>query len=93
LVPEVWAIRKVAEADGPGIRIAVTGKSVEESSCVARCSTPNCEVCPPYPLDSSSLRSGDVDVLAAPRPALLPLSTRLPGSRVLKDRFDVAFVN
>ena len=30
-------------------------------------------------------------MLAAPRPALLPLSSRLSGSRVLADRFHAAF--
>ncbi|TMJ80528.1 MAG: transporter substrate-binding domain-containing protein, partial [Alphaproteobacteria bacterium] len=37
------------------------------------------------------LRAGKVDVLAAPRPALVQFSARLPGSRVVDDRFHVAF--
>jgi polar amino acid transport system substrate-binding protein len=39
------------------------------------------------------LRNGQIDAYAAPRPALLEMSTHLPGSRVLDDSFaTISFV-
>ena len=91
LVPDGSSIRNVADADQPGVRIAVTSKSVEE--IVLSRSLKRAEV---RSVDTISagfdlLRAKNADLLAAPRPALLPLSSRLPGSRVLTDRFHAAF--
>jgi polar amino acid transport system substrate-binding protein len=91
LVPDGSSIRNVADADQPGVRIAVTSKSVEE--IVLGNSLKRAEL---RSVDTISagfdlLRAKNADVLAAPRPALLPLSSRLPGSRVLTERFHAAF--
>ena len=91
LVPDGSSIRNVADADQPGVRIAVTSKSVEE--IVLSRSLKRAEV---RSVDTISagfdlLRAKNADLLAAPRPALLPRSSRLPGSRVLTDRFHAAF--
>jgi len=91
LVPDGSSIRNVTDADQPGVRVAVTSKSVEE--IVLNRSLKRAEL---RSVDTISagfdlLRTGNADVLAAPRPALLPLSSRLPGSRVLVDRFHAAF--
>jgi polar amino acid transport system substrate-binding protein len=91
LVPDHSSIRTVSDADQPRIRIAVTGKSVEE--IVLRSAIKEAEIrsVDTIPAGFELLRAGNADALAAPRPALLPLAARLPGSRVLDDRFHAAF--
>ena len=91
LVPDGSSIRNVTDADQPGIRIAVTSKSVEEivlSRALKRAELRSVDT---ISAGFDLLRAKNADVLAAPRPALLPLSSRLPGSRVLTDRFHAAF--
>jgi polar amino acid transport system substrate-binding protein len=91
LVKEGSAIRNVADADQPAMRIAVTRKSVEEivlSRALKRAELRSVET---IAAGFELLRAGNADVLAAPRPALLQFSSRLPGFRVLDDRFHVAF--
>lgn len=91
LVPAGSLIRNVTDADQPGVRIAVTRKSVEEivlSRMLKRAELRSLETI------SSGLelvRAGNADVLAAPRPALLQSSAQLPSSRVLEERFHAAF--
>jgi polar amino acid transport system substrate-binding protein len=91
LTPNGSSIRTVTDADQPGLRIAVTRKSVEE--IVLNHSLKRAELRDVDTIGAGFdlLRAGNADALAAPRPALLPLSARLPGSHVLEDRFHVAF--
>ena len=85
------SVRNVIDADQPGIRIAVTRRSVEEivlSRSIKRAELRGVDT---ISAGVDQLRAGNADVLAAPRPALLPLSARLSGTRVLEDRFHAAF--
>jgi len=91
LVTEGSAIRSVAEADQPGVRIAVTAKSVEEIVLGQSLKKAELRSVETIPAGFELLRAGNADALAAPRPALLGLASRLPGSRVLADRFHAAF--
>ena len=91
LVPEGSSIRNVADADQPGVRIAVTSKSVEEIVLSRSLKRAELRSVDTISAGFDLLRAKNVDVLAAPRPALLPLSSRLPDSRVLADRFHAAF--
>jgi polar amino acid transport system substrate-binding protein len=91
LVPDGSAIRAIADADKPGIRIAVTGKSVEENVLRSLLKQAELVVVETIPAGFELLRESKADVLAAPRPALIPLSSKLPGSRLLEDRFSAAF--
>ena len=91
LVPADSSIRNIADADQPGVRIAVARKGVEEivlSRIIKRAELRGVET---ISAGFELLRAGNVDVLAAPRPALLQSSARLPGSRVLEDRFHATF--
>jgi polar amino acid transport system substrate-binding protein len=91
LVPDGSSIRGVADADQPGVRIAVARESVEGivlSRLLRRAELRNVDT---IPAGLELLRTKNADVLAAPRPALLLLAPRLPGSRVLSDRFHAAF--
>ena len=87
LVAESSAIRNVADADKPGVRIAVTQKSVEEIVLTQAIKNAQLQGVDTIPAGFDLLRAGNVDVLAAPRPALAQFSARLPGFRVLEDRF------
>jgi len=91
LVREGSSIRMAADADQPGIRIAVTRKSVEEIVLKRSLKQAQLQEVDTIPAGFELLRAGNADVLAAPRPALLQFSSRLPGSRVLEDRFHSAF--
>jgi polar amino acid transport system substrate-binding protein len=91
LVPDGSSIRNVTDADQPGVRIAVTSKSVEEIVLSRSLKRAELRSVDTISAGFDLMRAGNADVLAAPRPALLPLSSRLPGSRVLVDRFHAAF--
>jgi polar amino acid transport system substrate-binding protein len=91
LVSDGSPIRNVTEADQPGVRIAVTSKSVEEIVLSRSLKRAELRSVDTISAGFDLLRAKNADVLAAPRPALLPLSSRLPGSRVLTDRFHAAF--
>lgn len=87
LVPAGSSIHKLADADQPGIRIAVSAKSVEDivlSGVLKRAELRRVET---VGSGFELLRTGNVDVLAIPRPTAMLFSARLPGSRVLEDRF------
>ena len=91
LVANSSSIRNVSDADQPGVRIAVTSKSVEEivlSQMLKRAELRGVDT---IGAGLELVRAGNADVLAAPRPALLQSSGKLPGSRVLEDRFHAAF--
>jgi polar amino acid transport system substrate-binding protein len=87
LVPAGPSIRSVADADRPGVRIAVVRNHamdlvlsrILKQAELVRAETPDGTF--------EMLRAGDADVQAGVRPALVEYSTQLPGSRVLEDRY------
>ena len=89
LVPAGQSIRSVADADRPGVRIAVVRNHamdlvlsrILKQAELVRAETPDGTF--------DLLRTGHADVQAGVRPALLEYSTQLPGSRVLEDRYGV----
>jgi polar amino acid transport system substrate-binding protein len=89
LVPSSSPIRNVGDADQPGVRIAVTRKSVEEIVLSRMLKRAELRSADTIPAGFELLRAGNADALAVPRPAALQFSARLPGSRVLADRFHV----
>jgi polar amino acid transport system substrate-binding protein len=91
LVAAESSIRTIADADRPGVRIAVARKGVEEIVLRRIIKQADLRGVESIGAGFELLRSGNVDVLAAPRPALLLSSARLPGSRVLDDRFHSTF--
>jgi len=91
LVPAGSAIHDLADADKPGIRIAVAAKSVEEIVLKRTIKQAELRAVDALPAGLELLRAGEVEVLAAPRPTLLLFSGRLPGSRVLDEPFNATF--
>lgn len=90
LVAPGASIRSVAEADRPGVRIsaargAATALYLERNLKAAQVMLADNE-----PASFEMLRTGKVDALAQNRFLLLGLAERLPGARVLDDRFAAA---
>jgi polar amino acid transport system substrate-binding protein len=87
LVPAGSSIHSVADADRPGVRIAVVRHHAMDLalSRILKHAEP---VRAETPDDTFEvLRAGHADVQAGVRPALLNYSAQLPGSRVLEDRY------
>jgi len=91
LVPAGSSIRNLADADRAGVRIAVARKSVEEIVLSRTIKQAELRSVDTVSAGLELLRAGNVEILAAPRPSLLRFSARLPGSRVLEDRFHATF--
>jgi len=91
LVPAGSTIRDFPDADKPGIRIAVARNSVEGVVLKRAVKQGELREVDTLPVGFDLLRAGNADVLAAPRPTLIMFSARLPGSRVLDDRFHSTF--
>jgi polar amino acid transport system substrate-binding protein len=87
LVPEGSSIRHIADADKPGVRIAVvrghastlTLSRMLKHAQLVYAATPD----PTFEL----LRGGDAEAFASIRAVLLGYSKKLPGSRVLEDHY------
>lgn len=87
LVPTGSSIRSVADADRPGVRIAIMrnhAATLVLSRILKRAEPIGAET-PDSAFDL--LRTGHADAWAGARYSLLEYSTRLPGSRVLEDRY------
>lgn len=87
LVPAGSSIHSVADADRPGVRIAIVRNHAMDLalSRILNQAEPLRAETPDDTFDV--LRTGHADVQAGVRPALLEYSTQLPGSRVLEDRY------
>ena len=81
------SIRSVFDADQSGVRIAVTRNSVEDIALTRMLKRAEFVRVETMSAGFDAVRAGKADILAAPRPTALQLSARLPGSRVLDDRF------
>jgi polar amino acid transport system substrate-binding protein len=89
LVPAGSSIRSAADADRPGVRIAVVhahGSTLTLSRIRRRADLVSVDT-PDSAFDL--LRTGRVDAWASARQALVEYSAQLPGSRVLEDRYGV----
>jgi len=87
LVPAGSSIRSVADADGPGVRIAAVRNhaSTMALSGLLKQAELVCAETPDPTFDL--LRTGRAAAFASTRPTLLDYSTQLSGSRVLEDRY------
>jgi polar amino acid transport system substrate-binding protein len=87
LVPAGSAIRDIAEADRPDIRISVPRGDAVDLSLSRILKQAKLVRADSQAAGIDLLRNGQVDAYAAPRPALLALSAQVPGSRVLSGAF------
>ena len=89
LVPPGSSIYKVEDADKPGVRIAVPRGDASDLRLTRLLKNAELVRADTFGAAAELLRTGGAQVLAAPRPVLLAESGKLPGSRVLADRFAV----
>jgi len=89
LVPAGSAIRKVADADRAGIRIAVERGGAGDIALTRILKQAQLLRVDTVRAGFDLLRAGEIDVRAGVRPGLLEDAARLPGSQVLPDRFGV----
>jgi polar amino acid transport system substrate-binding protein len=91
LVPANSSIRSIADADRPGIRIAVV-RNHASTLCLNR-SRKHAELAEAETPDIAFdlLRTGQADAWASTRPALLEFSSKLSDSWVLEDYFGANF--
>jgi polar amino acid transport system substrate-binding protein len=89
LVPAGSSIRCAADADQPGLRVAVV--QAHASTLTLTRARKQAELVSVDTPDSAFelLRTGRVDAWASARPLLANYSAQLPGSRVLEDRYGV----
>ena len=92
MVPAGSSVRNVADADQPGIRIAVERGGAGDISLSRILKQAEVIRTDTVASGLELLRAGQVELRAGVRPGLLPDSERLPGSRVLEDRFGVVRV-
>jgi polar amino acid transport system substrate-binding protein len=87
LVPAGSSIRSAADADRPGVRIAVVRNHASTLALnrILKHAEPVGVEVPDAAFEL--LRAGHADTWASPRYSLLEYSTQLPGSRVLEDRY------
>jgi len=91
-VPASSSIRRMADADRPGVRIAAVRNHL--STLALSRILKHAELVTAETPDATFalLRSGNFNAMVQVRPALLEYSTKLPGSRVLEDHYGVNLV-
>jgi len=87
LVPAGSAIRSVADADRPGVRIAAVRNHASTNELSGQLKQAGLVYAETPDSTFELLRTGQADVMASTRNALLPYSTELRDSRVLDDRY------
>jgi polar amino acid transport system substrate-binding protein len=87
LVPAGSSISRVAEADRPGVRIAAVRNHASTNELSRQLKKAEIVFAETPESTFELLRNGQADVMASTRLALLDFSDRLPGTRVLDDRY------
>src|SRR3989475_9769158 len=91
-VPVGSAIRYVADVDLPGVRVAVPRGDISDLRLSRVLKRAELVRVNPIAAVFDLLRTGNADVCGGTRPGLLEELARLPGFRVLEDRFGVILV-
>jgi polar amino acid transport system substrate-binding protein len=87
LVPAGSRIRAIGDVDVPGVRVAAATRANYELFLTRELKRAQLVRAPGHPAAFELLQSGQVEALAGLRQALLGLTERLPGSRILDGRF------
>jgi len=87
LVPAGSPIRTVADVDRPGVRVVAAARANYELYLTRELKQAELLRAPNHPGAFEMLQNGQADALAGLRQALLGLTERLPGSRILDGRF------
>jgi polar amino acid transport system substrate-binding protein len=89
LVPAGSTIHRMADVDRPGVRIAAARNHLSTLALSRMLKHGELVTAETPDATFALLRSGNFDAMVQVRPALLDYSTKLPGSRVLEDRYGV----
>jgi polar amino acid transport system substrate-binding protein len=87
MVPAGSALTKVADVDKPGVRIAAVRNHASTNEFVRQVEQAKFVYAETPEQALALLRDGRADAMASARPDLLLLSTKLPGARILVDRY------
>jgi polar amino acid transport system substrate-binding protein len=87
LVPADSSIRSFEDADQPVVRIAAVRNHASTKAVSGKLKRAKLVYADTPDLTFDLLRTGQADAMASVRPALLDYAARLPGSRVLPDRY------
>jgi len=87
LVPAGSAVRVIADLDHAGTRIAVVRHHAMDTALKGKMEQAERVYADTPDAAFDLLRAGNADVMAGIRPGLLGYAARLPGSRVLEDRY------
>ena len=87
LIPAGSSISTLADVDRSGIRVAVPGKGLVDSTLSRALKNAVVVRSPDLAAGLEMLKSGKADVFAGNKPSLFEMSDQLPGSRVLAGRF------
>jgi polar amino acid transport system substrate-binding protein len=87
LVPTGSSIRRFADADQPGIRIGVPRGDAVDLRLTRIVKNAELVRVDSQAAGADLLRMGQTQAYAAPRPALIGMSSQMPGSQVLDDTF------
>ena len=87
LVPAGSRLQGIGDVDAPGVRVAAAARANYELYLTRALKRAELVRAVGHPAAFELLQSGQVDALAGLRQALLGLTERLPGSRILDGRF------
>ncbi len=87
LVPVGSSITRIEDADRPGVRIALVRGHAMDTALRGKLTQAEAVYTDTPDAAFALLQGADVNVLAGIRPGLLAYASRLPGSRVLDDRY------
>jgi polar amino acid transport system substrate-binding protein len=87
LVPKGSRVSTVADADAPGVRIAVAEKGQSDVILSGMLKSARLIRVSGLAAALELVKSGEADAIANVKPSLFELSKQLPGSRVLEGRF------
>jgi polar amino acid transport system substrate-binding protein len=91
LLPAGSSIRRAADVDRPGVRIAAVRGHASTAALVRIIKQAQPVYAEEYDLTFELLRTGNADAFASIREMLLQYSGQLPGSRVLEDSYQSNF--
>jgi polar amino acid transport system substrate-binding protein len=87
MAPQGSTIAKVADADRPGVRIAAVRNHASTNELVRRIKQAAFVYAETPEQTFALMRDGKADVMASTRLVLIAFATKLPGARVLADRY------
>jgi polar amino acid transport system substrate-binding protein len=91
LAPAGSSIRRFADADRTGVRIAAVRNHASTNTLIPLLKQAELVYAETPDPTFNLMRDGRADVMASVRPTLLDYSAKLPGSRVLEDHYGANF--